>query len=286
MHQANSISLKRERLKAKWPALIFENIIRFDGYFPSHESVYRHIKNKSPYTITIINESLQPEFYRRKEYGKSTRIPITSKYQELLWKAFVDQYGEQTCQKMYAKFLKTYRPYLKKNGNIDEIDDLIFERELEPRYKAQIFKKYRDLEKLKRPRFLLDWERYYNVPEPFTHIDWRNPYDAIFVWSEKGQKVAMRGGSGSSGAREVNSKCIFGFSKINQVLRVPSYLFLYNNKNQLLFIKRFSSLCIPRYDIGSNYHLSQRNEDTLLRGTKLLTWNMLDNIKNITIIER
>lgn len=263
MSHTTSISLMAGRLKEKWPVSIFENIIYFHGFFPSHANIYRHIKNKSPYTITIINEWLKPEFYRKKDYGKTTRIPIASKYSELIWKAFTDQYGERTCQEMYAKFLEKYR----------HIDELIFERELEPRYKAQILKKYKDIDRLKKPRFRLKWERYYNVPAPFNHIDWRNPYDTIFVWNEKGQKVAMRGGSGSSGAREVNSKFIFGFSKINQISRIPSYLFLYNNQNQLSFLKRFSSLCVPVYDIGANYHLSRSDEEALLRDTTLLEWD-------------
>lgn len=263
MSHTTSISLMAGRLKEKWPVSIFENIVYSHDHFPSHESIYRHIKNKSPYTITIINEWLKPEFYRKKNYGKTSRVPIATKYSELIWKAFTDQYGERTCQEMYAKFLEKYR----------HIDELIFERELEPRYKAQILKKYKDLDRLKRPRFHLVWERYYNVPAPFNHIDWRNPYDTIFVWHEKGKKVATRGGSGSSGAREVNSKFIFGFSKINQVIKIPSYLFLYNNQNQLLFVKRFPSLRVPFYDIGANYHLSRSDEEALLRDTTLLEWD-------------
>jgi hypothetical protein len=53
-------------------------------------------------------------------------------------------------------------------------------------------------------------------------VDWRNPFDNIFIWEEDGKKVFRKGGSGSSGGRETNSKFIFGLSLINKTKSIKS----------------------------------------------------------------
>jgi len=134
-------------------------------------------------------------------------------------------------------------------------DDYIIENELEPRYKKEILRKHKNHEKLFGPRIKIERERYYNLPSPLNRIDWRNPYDNIFIWEGKDRKCFRKGGSGSSGGRQANSKFIFGLSLINKEFPVKSYLFLYSENNQLYFIKKFPSLAVPDYDIGSNYFL-------------------------------
>ncbi|MBL7159877.1 hypothetical protein ISS85_05340 [Candidatus Microgenomates bacterium] len=64
---------------------------------------------------------------------------------------------------------------------------------------------------------------------------------------------------------------------------VSSYLFLYSDENRLFFIKKFQSLCLPAYDIGSNYFLSSSEEDKALKGVSLLRWESLSKVKEITI---
>lgn len=133
-------------------------------------------------------------------------------------------------------------------------------------------------------RFHTERDRYYNLPEPLNRIDWRNPYDDIFIWTENGKRVARRGGSGSSGGREVNSMFIYGLLQINKTNPIPSYLFLYSDDNKLLFIRKFDSLCVPDYDIGSNYDLSVLEENKIKKGGLFLRWDSFDKVKNIQIV--
>ncbi|GEM_PF-3824158 len=68
---------------------------------------------------------------------------------------------------------------------------------------------------------------------------------------------------------------------MNQVIPVPSYLFLYNGRNELLFLKKFSNLCVPQYDIGSNYHLDHGEAQKILAGTAFFTWDGFLKVKKI-----
>ena len=164
-----------------------------------------------------------------------------------------------------------------------EIDEYIIEKELEPRYKEKILKKYKNHEKLFKPRIEVKKDRYYNLPQPLNHIDWRSPFDNIFVWEENGKKVFRKGGSGSSGSRETNSTFIFGFSLINKIKPIKSYLFLYSDDNTLYFIKEFPSLTVPGYEIGSNYHLEYKEIEKIISKTTLIEWKDFAKLKEITI---
>lgn len=124
-----------------------------------------------------------------------------------------------------------------------------------------------------RNRYELKRERYYNLPEPLNRVDWRNPFDNIFIWSENGQKYARRGGSGSSGARETNSMFIYSLLVLNKIQPIPSHLFMYSEENELLFIKKFPSLTIPGYDIGTNYMVDSSLDKKLRQGRHFIKWD-------------
>ena len=116
-------------------------------------------------------------------------------------------------------------------------------------------------------------------------MDWRNPFDNIFVWEEDDHKIARRGGSGSSGSRETNSKFIFGLLELNKTQPVPSYLFVYSENNELIFVKEFDSLCIPDLDVGSNYdQISHQEADQLKRGGRFLRWDWIEGISEVKVV--
>lgn len=118
---------------------------------------------------------------------------------------------------MYGLWLDTYRPIHEKERKYEFVDEYIVKHKFEPRYRAKILKRFKNHEKLFKEHIRIDRDRYYNLPEHFNHVDWRNPCDNIFIWEENGKKAAMRGGGGSSGSREVNSKFIFGLLKLNKI---------------------------------------------------------------------
>ena len=283
MKKVNVIKIRKINLSRQYDPEILSVAGASVGAFSTHKEIAQKLKDKSPYIITVIINCLNPRFWNNKKYVEKIKIPIDPLYKELLYKYFFDKFGDKEGNELYAKWLDRYRAKLLKEKMSKNLDGYIIENELEPRYKEKILKKHKDYESLFKPRSRIERKRYYNLPQPLNHIDWRNPYDNIFIWEEKGKKFFRKGGSGSSGGRETNSKFIFGFSLINQIKPIPSYLFLYGDDNQLYFIKRFSSLTVPRYDIGSNYTIKRSEEEKIFSKTNFIAWKDFIRAKEIKI---
>jgi len=278
------VNINHQHLSTQFDQSVLDNINYPTQIYQDHLEIADKLENKNPYTVTVLIESLGWNLWRRKEYTKQERTPAISRYRELLYQLFFDEFGEREGNEIYAKWLSQYRPLWEKEGRKKEIDEYIVDLELEKRYLPVITKRYKNIETLKKPRFRIERERYYHLPEPLNHVDWRNPYDNIFIWHiGNGQKLAVRGGSGSSGGRERNSKFIFGLSLINQKHHVPSFLFIYSSKNELFFIRKFPSFCIPEYDIGCNYFLQSEEEEKILKGAKFLRWSEFWKIDKVVI---
>ncbi|MCX6763195.1 MAG: hypothetical protein NTZ97_00455 [Candidatus Moranbacteria bacterium] len=267
-----SIKINKSKLIRKYDSEIFSVDGKSFDLFVNHKEIAQKLKSKKPYTITVIIDNLNPKFYNNKKYVEKTKETILLLYSELLHEYFFDEFGQIEGNELYGRWLDEYRPIWKKEGAKKELDEHVIKNELGPRYREKILKKYKNHEKLFQSRTKTRRERYYNLPRPLNYIDWRNPYDNIFIWEENGQKLFCKGGSGSSGGRETNSKFIFGLSLINKIKPIKSYLFLYANNNQLYFIKEFSSLTVPYYDIGSNYFLKRNEMESIISGINLMTW--------------
>lgn len=265
---------------------IFKNIEYSHHNFYTHSDIGNELIDKKLYTITVIIDNLKYELRNKKEYVEHTKTKISTKYKELLYQYFFKEFGDEKGHIVYRSYLDKYRTLWLKEGERQDLDEYIIKLELEPKYKKIILQKYKNIEKLKKPRFQIEKERYYNLPTPLNYIDYRNPFDNIFVWKIDGQNFVKRGGSGSSQQREINSKFIFGYSLINQTIKIPSYLFLYSDENKLIFIKKFDSLTIPEYDIGSNYDLDEKEKDKTLKATNFIKWNSFNKAKEITIYNK
>lgn len=268
------ITIDKNHAKTVKNMNIFKNIEYSYDIFNDHLEIFKKLKNCKPYTITIIIDNLKPSLYKNKKYTAKSESPIQSKYMEILYQYFFEEFGDRDANEVYAKWLEKYRPIWNKEKRTKEIDDYIIKHELEPRYKSKIIKRFKNLDKLKKPRKKIKWDRYYALPEPFNHVDWRNPFDNIFVWEIENKKYYIRGGSGSSQQRENNTKFIYGFSMINKISPIPSYLFLYTDENQVKQLKTFDSLTVPNYDVGHNYHIPNSESEKILEKTKLIDWKL------------
>lgn len=286
MIAANIIKINKIAIKPLTDFALFENIKYALDNFHGHAAIYKKLHDKNPFTITIIVDCLNPKFYNNKKYVKNTKYAINSKYIELLYEHFFDEFGRYDGNILYAKWLDKYRPVWNKEKRKKEIDDYIITGELEPRYANKIIRRFKNLEKIKQPQVRTERERYYNLPTPLNHIDYRNPYDNIFVWEDENKKYCVRGGSGSSGQREINSKFIFGFALINKERSIESHLYIYNDHNKLAHVKSFDMLTVPRYDIGSNYFLSSQEKGEFLKGVNLIEWKNFAKAETITITKQ
>jgi len=252
---------------------VFENISYNSSHFSDHKDVFNKLKDQKLYTITVIIDNLATQLWKYRKYAKKEIIPVISRYKELLYEYFFDEFGEKEGNEFYAELLDKYRPVWEKGEGKKDLDDYIIKGELESRYRTKILKRFKNLEKLEASRTKIRRERLYNLPEPLNYLDWRNSYDNIFVWQIEKQKYCIRGGSGSSGQRENNSKFIFAFSLINQIRPISSSIYLYTRRNELMYIKDFQSLTVPERDIGSNYHLSSIQKKRVLEGINLIDWD-------------
>lgn len=226
-----------------------------------HDEIVSVLKGNNPYIVSIFIENLKWELRHKKEYVKLTKIPIQTLYHELIIKSFYEEYGNKT-DNVYGDWLDKY------NRN----DNLIFEKEIEPKYKDKILSKYKNHAKLFKNRLRYERKRYYNLPEPLNWVDWRTLFDNIFIWTKNGNKYARRGGSGSSGARETNSKFIYAMLSLNKIEPIPSYLMIYTNENKLKLVKKFNSFTIPDYDIGSNYDINSKTDKELRKNGYFIEW--------------
>lgn len=251
----------------------------------SHQQLAEKIADQQPCSITIILENLAFEFSNRKTHVKKTKIAIPSQYLELLHDYFNQEFGERLASERYGRWLDKHRPTWLREGKIKDLDDYVIENELEPRYFPQIKNRYRNIKKLKQPRYRIHRDRYYHLPKPLNRVDWRSPYDNLFIWGGRRRRWVTRGGSGSSGAREINSRFCLAFGLINQRRRVPSYLHVYNRENRLFLIKKFSGLTLPQWNIGANYHIDRQERECALKGVQSLAWNDFGRLKEISIVE-
>lgn len=262
---------------------IFENIFWSWSNFNTHHDVAVALKDKNPYTISVLIESLKYEYWNKKEYVNKTKIQIDSKYKELLYEYFHEEFGREKENEVYGGWIDKYRPLHENERKYEFVDEYIIKQELEPRYRTQILKRFKNHDKLFKNGVRIDRDRIYNLPEPLNYIDWRTPFDNLFIWEENGKKQARRGGSGSSGSRETNSKFIFGLLELSKTTQVPSYLFIYSEENEFFFIKKFDDLCLPLIDIGSNYYLERRESEELMKHGLFIEWKDYRLIREIEI---
>lgn len=254
-----------------------------DYLFKDHCEVARAAKGKDPYVVIVILENLDPKFWNNKKYVKKTGISINTLWEELLLKYFFEEFGDRAGNALYGEWLSLYKDIWKTDGNAESIDDYIIKREFESRYGEKILAKYKDKERLFRPRMRTQRDRYYTLPHPLDRVDWRSPFDAIFVWNEEGKKVCFRGGTGSSGAREQYSKGVYGFSLINKEQPVQTFVFRYGKDNVLSLIETFPSLTVPQYEIGCNYDLKAEDASEVLSTTHLMEWGDFYSLQEIVV---
>ncbi|WKZ25533.1 MAG: hypothetical protein QY322_04095 [bacterium] len=267
------INNKKTVLSSNFDHNLLKDVLWSPENFNNHGEIIKEIKNKNPYVVSIFIERLKWELRHKKKYVKLTKIPIQTLYHELLFKKLYEEYGEDEVNEVYRSWLDKY----------DRNDDLIFKKEIEPKYKDEILLKNKNHTKLFKNRCEYKRERYYNLPEPLNWVDWRTLFDNLFIWQDGNKKYAHRGGGGSSQARETNSKFMYALLALNKFNPIPSYLMIYTENNKLTLAKRFGSLTVPDYDIGSNYSVDRKLDSDLKKNGRFMTWKDIFNPNRLII---
>lgn len=82
------ITITEKTLLKNYPQDIFSNLSYANNSSTNHKEIAKKLINKNPYTITIIIENLNIDFWRKKEYAQPIKIPILPKYAETFIKVF------------------------------------------------------------------------------------------------------------------------------------------------------------------------------------------------------
>ena len=146
--QRKVIKINKSNLSQEYDPEIFSVTASSSNTFNDHRIIAQNLKDKNLYTITVIIDSLNPKFRNNKKYIKKTQMPKRSLYKELLYKYFFDEFNYQAGNELYVEWLDKYRDLWKKEKMKKELDDYIIKNELEPRYRENILKKYRNHKKL------------------------------------------------------------------------------------------------------------------------------------------
>jgi len=235
----------------------------------------------SPFTIIIEEELLEPSHFWDKRYVNITTEQIASELDEIVLRHFEVEinarmaeflkHDRESEKRYFAKLLKEYYPPAK--------------RILRDQYKEfypRAWKKKFTMEKISKPRKKGRQERIYAIPEPLNYWDSRNSYQQYFVVPEF--KVLGRGGGGSSGQRETQSKFGFAFGLFSRFQAIPSHIFVYDKDNVLHYVDTLEKLCLDPTDMGSNYHLNHEEMRKVLADTwRVERGSILEPIRAIEI---
>lgn len=253
----------------------------------NHLEVAQYLKNKKPYLVTIILEYLNPDYYRLKKYNRFTKIDIPSHYDSLLFEYLKKDRNLGEMNDVYRDWIQKYdHEWRQQPEKYASVDELIRERELEPRYKKLIFKRFKNHEQLMKKRYRWSRDRYYHLPNPLNHIDWRNPFDNLFIYHHGDHKEAVRGGTASSGSRELNTIYGLGLALLSRTRTIPTHIFIYTRENELKYLVTLNQLVLPT-DFGDNYPDCPWSEMAQALGdTQLLRWEETDRLKSVTMGKR
>ncbi len=253
------------------------------GQASDHRQIARIMEQApcSPFTIIVEEELLDPSHSWDKRYVKITTEHIVSELDETVLRHFDREISIRMAQflehnrdpenRYVRHLLKEYYPQAKR----------ILREEYKEFY-PRAWKKKFTMEKISKPRKQRRRERVYAMPEPLNHWDNRNSYQQYFAIPE--YKVLRRGGGGSSGQRETQSKFGFAFAVYNQSHPIPSHILVYDKDNTLRYVDTLAQLCLAPNDMGSNYHLDHDEMYQLLdRSLRVERGSILDPLHAIEV---
>jgi len=84
---------------------LFESITWSKTQPGNHTEVANSLKDKHPYTITILIDPLKWDLRNKKEYVKKTKNLEISKYRELLYDLFFREFGQLDGNELYRKWI-------------------------------------------------------------------------------------------------------------------------------------------------------------------------------------
>jgi len=191
--------------------------------------------------------------FRRKEYYNVTKVQLPSKLDDWIYKNMVKD-------DEYRKYLDAYLPLKEKLGYSD-VDGYVLKKHYYRKAITLLRKRYKkfNLKSWMKPRNELQYERRKEIrTADGMHLpfDFRNSVESYFIYVKNDNKFLNSiGGSGSSSQRYnysfFTTACYFLRKK-----KIQYYLFRYNGKNELAFLKELKRPIITA-DLGANYHLER-----------------------------
>lgn len=114
------------------------------------------------------------------------------------------------------------------------------------------------------------------MPKPFDYWDWRNPFQQYYFWKRDDKIYWVRGGSGSSGAREHQGRYahIFACAE-NHGSKIQTFCCKYDKRNRFVLSHFYDCFKAINRELMGNYPASYSEVKQLFKG-KLLGFGFED----------
>lgn len=123
------------------------------------------------------------------------------------------------------------------------------------------------LERYLKPRIQTEHVRVYNMPKKFWHFDSRGSWSQFFFVFNSKETFCVRGNGAGSGTREDNGRWSHTFACLSEDygIETPTYHLLYNSRNELKLLDKYSEYKALRRDLSGNYDPDTCGDKTLYR---------------------
>lgn len=202
------------------------------------------IANSGPFTLILFTEPLRAELWRSKKYAEIRRVPRLSERDEIVFRHFGSEINSQM------------RDFLKDNRDPEDLHLRRLMQRYYPKAKEMLKGRHPKIWRAllragawAEPRIRIERHRRYDMPKPLAWSGTSLPQQFYFLGSPQ---TYARGCSTSSSSRETHSYFALAFLELSKRQRIPSYIFVYNNDNELRFVAHINQLLILPDSIGSN----------------------------------
>jgi hypothetical protein len=104
------------------------------------------------------------------------------------------------------------------------------------------------------PCIINEYERVYNMPDPYNHWDRRNPWAQFYLVGYAKKIAWVQGGGAGSLQRELHGRWGHTFAALaKKGIEAPTYCYRYTADNEFILEKTYEKFRVHRCDLTGNY---------------------------------
>jgi hypothetical protein len=246
----------------------------------SLEEVLKNIDKSMRFSsVYVFMEPLEKDLWEDSRYAVKEEVQLCSLVDEEVRRYWWDRNEEHL--KRIDERLKAFKgdPEYRAMEESDLRDKVIdyLDREIYPQMIERVKEEYQEIyedeweeywqkEDPFKERVEYEYHRRYDMPPPFNHWDYRNPWQQYyFAKNHDDGFYYEQGGSGSSGQRYYHGFYGHLFALLNREKPIPTYFFTYDSHNRFLFDREEKSLWLNFFDLVGNFHIDWKDSERILK---------------------